>query len=491
MEVKHSAAIGVLTCLALMVATVPVVTGSTSGGVNTASVTEDVQTYMDSLREFDGNTADTIAPKNGIGCGGDYEIWAVDENDDTIPIVIAEGKKVLMGTGLFENIEGNYGLPDGLGIDYGPLRDFLLDTILYLSDNPDARVALYDPDPIADGFDGWDEIYARMSEWPGLDDWSLNPSETLSFEMVVSEWVSSGAIQFGAQIEDVADLYSISGDLAYDVLIIDQGGQSNTPDYDSLSNAIQVYLASGGGVIVSAYSFIDWASFFEVDMKPGVQHWYEGDMNDQFLQDLFPGVKIIKERDRQYMGNTEWFIKDYATNAEVTLSAPSSETTLFSRGGGLHGFLRLEVPPDFEVEIDFDPDTLNKDSNGRWVTVYLETPSACDPRDIDPNTILLNDVLTPVLDPHYGWVRSEDSYIMDHDGDGLWERMVKFVRGDVSDILPVGYVITVTVTGSTYSGVDFSGSDVIRVIELNVGKNMGSFSTPDRTDSWIVLSRYI
>jgi hypothetical protein len=308
--------------------------------------------------------------------------------------------------------------------------------------------------------------------------------------MVVSEWVSSGAIQFGAQIEDVADLYSIAGDLAYDVLIIDQGGQSNTPDYDSLSNAIQVYLASGGSVIISAYSFIDWASFFEVNMKFEVQPWYEGDMNDQFLEDMFPGVKIIKERERQYMGNTYWYIKDYAVNSEVTPSAPSSETTLFSRGDGLHGFLRLEVPQGFEVEIDFDPDTLNKDSSGRWATVYLETPFACDPRDIDPNTILLNDVLPPVLDPHYGWVHSEDSYIVDHDGDGLWERMVKFNRREVADMLPVGDVITVTVTGSTYSGINFSGSDIIRVIELNVGMKMGSFSTPDRTDSWIVLSRF-
>ncbi|MCK4443789.1 MAG: hypothetical protein KAW09_04550, partial [Thermoplasmata archaeon] len=277
-----------------------------------------------------------------------------------------------------------------------------------------------------------------------------------------------------------------------DVLIIDQGGQANTPDYDSLANAIQVYLDSGGSVIVSAYAFIDWASFFESGMKPGVEIWYEADINDQFLEKMFPDVTIIKEREREFrMGGWEWRIKDYATNAEVTATAPSTVQTLYGRGDGLHGFLRLDVPARYEVEIDFDPDTLNKDSKGKWVTVYIETPLGCDPRDIDPSTILLNGVLTPVLDPHYGWVRSEDSYIVNHDGDALWERMVKFVREDVAAILPLGDMVWVNITGSTHTGIDFSGSDVIRVMQASIGKADGTIIAYDRTNTRIITSHYL
>ncbi len=484
--------IGILTGIALMTATIPIVSAGSFSGLDTGALQEEIRASLDSMwnsfNEYSGTTVQT----NGMGCSGAYEIWAVDENDGTVPIVIAQDKKVLVGTGLFENIEGGYALPDGAGIDYGPMVDFTLDVIKHLSDNPNPRVALYDPDPLADGNAGWAEIQSRMIEWPSLDDWSINPFETASYEMVLNEWVSSGDIQYGAQIEDVGDLYSIAGDLAYEVLIIDQGGQANTPDYDSLSNAIQVYLDMGGSVIISAYAFIDWASFFESGMKPGVEIWYEADMNDQFLQDMFPDVNIIKEREREFgMGSWEWRIKDYAANADVTQAAPSSVQTLYSRDDGLHGFLRLEVPPGYDVEVDFDPDTLNKDSNGRWVTVYLETPMGCDPRDIDPSTILLNGILSPVLDPHYGWVHSEDSYIMDHDEDGLWERMVKFIREDVAAILPTGDTVWINITGETYDGIEFSGSDVIRVIELNIGMIAGTVYLSDRTGAWIVMERYL
>ncbi len=483
---------GILAGIALMIAAVPVVSAGSFSGLDTGAIQEDLKASLVSLSESSKEVAKKIEITNGIDCGNVYEIWAVDENDDTIPIVIAQEKKVLVGTGLFENIEGNYGLPDGLGIDYDPLVDFTLDTILHVSDNPSPRVALYDPDPLSDGDTGWAEIQSRMSEWPTLDDWTINPYETLSYEMVLSDWVASGDIQYGAQIEDVAELYSIAGELAFDVLIIDQGGQANTPDYDSLVDEIQAYLDSGGSVIVSAYAFIDWASFFEAGMKPGVEIWYEADMNDQFLEKMFPDVTIIKERERVYgMGGWDWRIKDYATNTDVTAAAPSSVQTLYSRGDGLHGFLRLDVQARYEAEIDFDPDTLNKDSKGKWVTIYIEPPLGCDPRDIDPSTILLNGVLTPVLDPHYGWVRSEDSYIVNHDGDGLWERMVKFVREDVATLLPLGGMVWVNITGSTYTGIDFAGSDVIRVIQPSMGKADGTLVIYDRINIRIVTSRYI
>lgn len=462
-----------------MIAAAPVVSSGMSVGFQAVYYNETGQTFLDPGSYVGSRVPKTLPALNNGGCGGGYQIWAVDRDDPTQPVVIANGKKVLMGTGLFENIEGNYGLPDGLGIDYGPLRDLTRDAILYLSENPSPRVALYDPDPLAEGQTGWNQMMARLNQWPDLDDWAINPFETDSYETVASEWEAAGPIAEATQIEDLADLYIPGGDLAYDVLVLDQGGQANTPDYDSEIATIQDYLDKGGGVIISAYAFIDWASFFELNMKPGVQQWYEGETNEQFLEAMFPDVTVIRDRAREFGGGGwEWRIRDYATVADVTDQSPSSVQTLYSRADGLHGFLRFELPLRFTVEVDFDPDTLNKLSMGKWVTVYLETPPACDPREINPSTVLMNGVLSPVLDPHYGWVVSEDSYIVDHDMDGLWERLLKFDRASVEDILPVNSTVWINITGLTYSGIEFSGSDIIRVIDpsLSIGVNPGSLS---------------
>lgn len=117
-----------------------------------------------------------------------------------------------------------------------------------------------------------------------------------------------------------------------------------------------------------------------------------------------------------------------------------------------------------EVDLDCDPDTLNLKSKGHWITCYIELPSGYDPRDINASTILLNDALSPELDPKYGFVKSEESYIVDHDADGILERMVKFNRSEVEDLVSVGNAVSLCVTGKLEDGRRFEGSDTIRVI---------------------------
>ena len=116
-----------------------------------------------------------------------------------------------------------------------------------------------------------------------------------------------------------------------------------------------------------------------------------------------------------------------------------------------------------EASIDIDPDTLNLKSKGKFITAYIELEGA-DVRDVDASSILLNGVVPPILNEKYGFVTSEDSYIVDHDNDGIMERMVKFDRAEVEKILTPSDEVILTITGSLLDGTEFEGTDTIRVI---------------------------
>lgn len=124
----------------------------------------------------------------------------------------------------------------------------------------------------------------------------------------------------------------------------------------------------------------------------------------------------------------------------------------------------LSAPTEIEAEVECGPQTLNMGSMGNWITCYIELPVPYDPRDIDANTILMNGVLAPELDPRYGFVSLEDSYIVDHDEDGIEERLVKFDREAVQDIAIITRQWEITLTGELFDGTDFVGYEIIRTI---------------------------
>jgi predicted GH43/DUF377 family glycosyl hydrolase len=122
------------------------------------------------------------------------------------------------------------------------------------------------------------------------------------------------------------------------------------------------------------------------------------------------------------------------------------------------------APTEIEAEVECGPQTLNMGSMGQWITCYIELPLPYDPRDIDANTILMNGVLAPELDPRYGFVSLEDSYIVDHDEDGIEERLVKFDREAVQDIAIITRQWEITLTGELFDRTDIVGYEVIRTI---------------------------
>lgn len=119
-----------------------------------------------------------------------------------------------------------------------------------------------------------------------------------------------------------------------------------------------------------------------------------------------------------------------------------------------------KVPPIIPAIIDIDPDTLSLKSQGKWITAYIEIPGY-DVRRINISTVVLNGIVWAENDTKYGFVRYPE--IIDRDGDGLPELIVKFDRSAVQAIVVPGNV-TLTLTGKI-DNLTFEGNDTVRVIE--------------------------
>ncbi len=96
------------------------------------------------------------------------------------------------------------------------------------------------------------------------------------------------------------------------------------------------------------------------------------------------------------------------------------------------------------ADLDFDPNTLNLKSKGKYVTSYVELSEGYDPRDIDLSTVLLNDVVPAEMRP---------TGVGDYDMDGVEDRMIKFDRSAVIEL--VGASQNMVVSGGTSGGAEW------------------------------------
>jgi len=141
--------------------------------------------------------------------------------------------------------------------------------------------------------------------------------------------------------------------------------------------------------------------------------------------------------------------------------------------GGVLGFfagtsnelLTISTAPSFEpiaATVDIDPDTLNPESQGKFVTAYIELSEGFDVADIVLSTVTLQ-----VAGVH-GIVPAEPTptEVGDHDADGIADLMVKFDRPTVLGLVDwEGGDVTFVVAGELVDGQAFEGTDTIRVLD--------------------------
>ena len=129
--------------------------------------------------------------------------------------------------------------------------------------------------------------------------------------------------------------------------------------------------------------------------------------------------------------------------------------------------LEITVKP-IPAAVNCDPDALNLKSKGKWITCYIELPSGYDVRQIDGSKISLNGI--PAYLGKEGWAKAEanESNIIDSDKDQILERMVKFDRQSIQEILQAGEANLIIAGKLFYNQgwADFEGIDKIKITKL-------------------------
>jgi hypothetical protein len=110
-----------------------------------------------------------------------------------------------------------------------------------------------------------------------------------------------------------------------------------------------------------------------------------------------------------------------------------------------------------ESTTDIKPETLNKTSEGNWVTSYIELPNGFDVADIDISTVMLDSTIPAEVYP---------TEIGDYDTDSIPDLMVKFSRQAlIQHLIAVTGGVIVMVRGELINGEPFEGSDTINLIQ--------------------------
>ena len=294
------------------------------------------------------------------------------------------------------------------------------------------------------------ELY-NVGSYPGSP-WYMRYSG--NYAIVTDERAYSGTKSFKAEgrygwsRNDAVPLNPIKK-IAYEISIYPMGTDTRVsltdPTYQWGAHDAAVFFApngkvyAGGTTILDSYSTNEWyrvrvEADFEAD--PWLMDVY---INDEFVGDDLPakGEGTLNSNEPRY-------------------SCFNLESMWYSSPGIYYDDVKVFDLTSIPATIDIDPDTLNLNSKGKCITCYIELPEGYDVADIDVSTMLLEETVSAEAHP---------TEIGDYDEDGIADRMVKFDRSDVQEILEVGEEVEITVTGELTDGTVFEGSDTIRVID--------------------------
>lgn len=108
-----------------------------------------------------------------------------------------------------------------------------------------------------------------------------------------------------------------------------------------------------------------------------------------------------------------------------------------------------------EANVKITPSTVNLNMQGDWITAHLGLPEGYNVADINPETILLENIFKPDatgIEEGKLTIRFEASMVIDY----LWTKLYHMAMYRAS--------IDLTITGQLYDGTKFTGTDTIIIM---------------------------
>lgn len=199
------------------------------------------------------------------------------------------------------------------------------------------------------------------------------------------------------------------------------------------------------------HSDINWTAFIE-DLNK-----YFASFNDPYMSQIETEIELLE--------NGFKITQDYYGDETSQLFLYTDKGVLNISSMGINGeeFFTCRLndfnygeETSINATLDIDPDVLNLNAEGNWVTAYIELPENYDLNDINLESILLNNLIHAEV---------QDTSISDFDKDGIPDLKVKFDRSSVKNILEPGEIVEIIVSGVLYDETKFIGIDTIRVIQ--------------------------
>ncbi len=152
---------------------------------------------------------------------------------------------------------------------------------------------------------------------------------------------------------------------------------------------------------------------------------------------------------------TDTYILEVTVNGQTIVLAENVPISDIPRTPYIIRSTETEIIPIIPAFVDFDPNTLNLESEGKYATTYIELPKGYGASDIILESIKLNDQIHPEIKP---------AKIGDYDDNGISDLMIKFDRSAVQNILPIGKKVRIAIAGKLADDKLFKGIDFIKVI---------------------------
>ncbi len=191
------------------------------------------------------------------------------------------------------------------------------------------------------------------------------------------------------------------------------------------------------GVIYAGYN-LAWIGLLTIDSELKTLEWITGE-SVEYTYLFEPGLGYFPH----------WYIHGASHNhwPGSWNSNPVHDTNPSMNPRGV-----IEIDNPFTIvegTLDVDPDTLNLASKGKWITCYVTLPEPYAVEDVDPDSILLNELIAPA----WSMIDEKEQVLK-----------IKFNRAQIQEMLVPGEA-QLMVSGLLTGDILFEAFDTIYVID--------------------------